>query len=947
MAPVASARTASPVMVGRQEELRTLEAFLGDLTRGQGGSVLVSGRAGMGKTRLIAEAGRRWRADGARVLVGGCLPAAPPYAALASALRTAIPSSAPATRMLSGERPVTRLELFETLRTSLTGLATRSPVVLVVEDLHWSDRATRDALGFLVHEADHGRWGLVATHRHEGPLPERELVAFADVLDRRPLRRVPLTPLSPAAVAEQVAAITGTTPSSEEADSLHRRSGGIPLLVEEVLAARDSRVPDHLRSTFRARVERQGPTVQAALRVVAVAERCDELIVADAAGGTVDDVSDALRRARGADLVTVDEVGYRFHHDLLREAVYDDIPPGHRRELHRLVAEALAARPDQDPAVLAGHWRRAGIPAREVPIALAAAERAERLHAPGSAHQYLERVLQLRPALAERDREECGVHDELLRRAALAAERSGAYNRAAALTEERLALAADGPAEQALRWERLARYRWEAGDGHGSRAAYKEAVRVLPRDAAPAVRAQVLSGLAWHLAATFQYDEARTVADEAMEAGESVPDALVRWQVHLAWGIGRLGTDAGHQALEEACQLATAVGEGDRIVVARMWLNFSIQQLGHTDAREPNLRIGLRVAAAAGLERSMSAALRYLLAELLLETGRWDEAEEQLRHNQRLRVTGIPAFFTWGFQARLAAWRGEATTHRAALERTRELADDAPQQPLPLSTALTGHAETLLWAAEPVGALAVAKEALRLGAVDPFVGGEALMVVCRAAADVAQQAALHGDEFDPGEIPDLMARIGQIDGAEGPRLRAQAALCHAELSRAGAGGGSRSDVEEAWRTAVSAWTAAEDPYPEAYARWRLAQVLLTDRSGRGEAANLLTRVHEVAVSLGARPLLGAVDAVARRGRVRLGDIDREPVADGPAVALTAREADVLPFLAAGRTNAEIADVLVISPRTVGVHVSRILHKLGAARRAEVAERARRAGLLGD
>ena len=81
--------------------------------------------------------------------------------------------------------------------------------------------------------------------------------------------------------------------------------------------------------------------------------------------------------------------------------------------------------------------------------------------------------------------------------------------------------------------------------------------------------------------------------------------------------------------------------------------------------------------------------------------------------------------------------------------------------------------------------------------------------------------------------------------------------------------------------------------------------------------------------------------------MRLGDIDREPVADGPAVALTAREADVLPFLAAGRTNAEIADVLVISPRTVGVHVSRILHKLGAARRAEVAERARRAGLLGD
>jgi len=69
--------------------------------------------------------------------------------------------------------------------------------------------------------------------------------------------------------------------------------------------------------------------------------------------------------------------------------------------------------------------------------------------------------------------------------------------------------------------------------------------------------------------------------------------------------------------------------------------------LGAADAREDNLRVALRAASAVGLGRSMEAALRYMLAELLLETGRWDEAEEAIGHNLRLRVAGIPAYFTW------------------------------------------------------------------------------------------------------------------------------------------------------------------------------------------------------------------------------------------------------------------------------------------------------------
>jgi DNA-binding CsgD family transcriptional regulator len=100
----------------------------------------------------------------------------------------------------------------------------------------------------------------------------------------------------------------------------------------------------------------------------------------------------------------------------------------------------------------------------------------------------------------------------------------------------------------------------------------------------------------------------------------------------------------------------------------------------------------------------------------------------------------------------------------------------------------------------------------------------------------------------------------------------------------------------------------------------------------------------VAARLGARPLRDAVARSAVRWRLPLSGAGRE---NSLAAALTARELEVLPLLAAGRSNAEIADILLVSPRTVGTHVSRILHKLGADRRAQVADLARRVGLLDE
>jgi DNA-binding CsgD family transcriptional regulator len=177
----------------------------------------------------------------------------------------------------------------------------------------------------------------------------------------------------------------------------------------------------------------------------------------------------------------------------------------------------------------------------------------------------------------------------------------------------------------------------------------------------------------------------------------------------------------------------------------------------------------------------------------------------------------------------------------------------------------------------------------------------------------------------------------ELDQPEHPRVHAFVATARADLHR---GGGAR-DTEE-WRAVLAAWTAALDPYRASCTRLRLAWALLCSRSGRGEAAYQLGEAMRTATELGARPLLSALRGLADDARL---------VLDGAAPArdrfgLTPRELEVLPLLVAGRTNQEIAAELRLSPRTVGVHVSRILHKLGASRRTEAADIARRAGLGG-
>lgn len=938
-------RLTSDRLVGRDDDLSSAMAAVRRVQDKHPGVITVGGPAGIGKTRFVATLAEQLRADGMRTMLGACLDlgaGAPPYSGLIAAFRSVDPPAVQLLDALTGAVDMRRSRLFELLRSTTVALAKRRQTVLAVEDVHWSDRTTRDALLYLTAMAREGRWVLVVTFRDDEIAGRPALREFLDALNHDALLHVKLDALPPQDVAAQIEGITGRRTSHEHAELVHRRSGGIPLLVEEVMgaeAAGATGVPAHLRDLFLARLNDLGELAGRATSVVAVmGDRCDERLVASALGVSADVVATALDDAVSADILVADGAGYRMRHELLREAVYSAIPAGERRRLHRRIAESLAEAKHPDTVALARHWYDADEPAQAALANLEAATLTERLHAPGEAFTYLERALEHFDALPANRAAAIGARAGLLARAAEAAHRAGLHQRAISLVKESLDVAAE-PSALAVRWERLGLYCWVSRDGAGARQAYEMSVAVLPDDAPAPIRARVLSGYGGYLMMANRMVEAQGWSQQALEAAEESGDRLEQCRALRAWGYARADDDQGLAALWKARDLAIACDAGEELARTHAGLNQSLRRLGHTAEREQVLRDAIRYAAAMGLRNSFWPAMNYFLAELLMDIGRWDEADEILRGLGERGLTAIHAMFTNAYRARLAAARGELATAIRGADRVAALAKELPDQPIPQAIAWCARAESCLWYGDAHQAMEYADLVIAL-TTDPMRIAEAVTIRARAAADIAERARRRGQP-----VGDLVTDARAWAATERrPQMRALVATTRAELSRH-----DRKRDPDPWREAVAAWDAAGDPYRAAYCRWRLAYALLGSRSGRRAAALELSAARRTADQLGARPLLESSDRLAAAARI--GVQGTQPGADktwaAAELGLTQRELEVLPLLVAGRTNVEIADALVISPRTVGVHVSRIMQKLGAARRTEAADIARRRGLVAD
>src|SRR5882757_6948196 len=275
-----TSRIASPVFVGRTTELATLTAAFDAAVSGQPSTVIVAGEAGVGKSRLVDELIHHTVADGAQVLAGGALelgaeglPFAPFSAALRGLVRDlgveAIQSLVPDSGELGGllpelggavDRGGARSELFETFLRLLERLAEQQPVVLVLEDLHWADRSTRELLVFVLRSLRTSRVLLVATYRSDDLHRRHPLRALLAELPRIPhVQRIDLERLGRREVAELAAGIRGHEPDPEMLDTLMERAEGNPLFVEA------------LRDLLLRAVEQLPEPTQRVLRIAAAA----------------------------------------------------------------------------------------------------------------------------------------------------------------------------------------------------------------------------------------------------------------------------------------------------------------------------------------------------------------------------------------------------------------------------------------------------------------------------------------------------------------------------------------------------------------------------------------------------------------------------------------------------------------------------------------------------
>jgi DNA-binding SARP family transcriptional activator/transcription termination factor NusB len=379
-----AAATHGGAFVGRTAELATLEAALDAAAAGHGTTALVSGPAGIGKTRLTAELAARARGRGATVLTGRCIDlvgASLPYVPFVEAFR---PLRSPAWE--GGE---SQLALFEAVRTTLERLSESTPVVLVLEDLHWADGSTLDLLAFLASAVRERRVLIVATWRRDDAVQR----LASELRRRRVAFAVELGPLSRPELAALVADVSDDRALVE---SVCARAEGNPFFAEELIAAAlrdDPELPELLQDALLADFARLSATARAIVRCAAAAGRAVPPAVLTAAMPG-EAVLEALREAVDHGLLVPDEASYRFRHALIAEAAYATLLPGEREDVHERLARALTAHGAR-AGELAEHWIAARRPEEAFSASLQAAREAEAVSGLSEALRHLERVLDL------------------------------------------------------------------------------------------------------------------------------------------------------------------------------------------------------------------------------------------------------------------------------------------------------------------------------------------------------------------------------------------------------------------------------------------------------------------------------------------------------------------------------------------------------------------------
>ena len=960
---------AGPALVGRRAELDVLRSSLQAASDGQPVTVVVGGEAGVGKTRLVAEFAAEAAESGARVVVGQCVELGGeglPYAPIVGALRDIVAQiGADAVLELAGpggeallrllpelgppaagpEHDDGRGRLFEVVTVLLERVAADRPLLLVIEDLHWSDGSTRDLLRFAVRGLRTAPIVVVATYRSDEINRAHPLRPFLAELDRiRSVHRLDVPRLSEPEVGEQLAGIIGSAPSPRLTTRIFERSEGLPFFVEELAGAEaddaTAPFPDSLRDLLLVRTEQLSEPTQDVLRVMAVGgNRVDHALLELVADLDAPALDTAMREAVSANVVRVDDEAYVFRHALLREALHDDLLPGAHARVHGRYADTLEHHPElvtdgSVAAKTAPHWHGAHELERAFRARLQAADDASSRYAFSETQKMLEGALELWHRMPDPIAMSGGDRADLLLRTAQAAADAGEPERALSLVEAALAepVVTTDPLRLSDAFVRQARLLSDLGRPETMSVLY-HALELTPAEPMSVPRARLLVMLAARHLMEGRYVESDRAAVEAAAATSSLGLVDDEFRAHHVRGPalihqGRIAE--GFTELDQARQLA---GDDARLLVGyHINGSDSLHLLGRYSESAELARAGIKRAREIGLGRSLGAMLAGNAAEPLLALGDWTEAEQLIT---RALDLAPPARHLWQLlclRAWLRLWQGDLDDAARSLEEVKERTarrHPGPQYVVPIARI---SAELALADSDAATAWRAVHDILQEGRAGiPGYDFPLLAVGARALGALARA----GVEVPPEHVA-LLREVSDSLGDWGDAALWRSVV-EAELV----------DGPDEWLQVIAAVEAAEGPaHLRPYASFRRAQLLAADGERDGAATALLAAA-EGADALGAGLLRGWIDDLARRARITLDGSAQGAAAADPGHGLTTRELEVLRLIAAGRTNRQIGEELFISAKTASVHVSNILTKLGVSGRGEAAAVAHQSGLVGD
>lgn len=948
------------VLIGRESERVWLEAVLTEALEGRGSLVLLAGEAGVGKTRFVEEVVET--AD-AHLLRGSSGAAAPAYAPVTSALRgfmRAVPDGLSACGPLRSHLALLlpelgeateqsdRATLFEAIRCGLAAVVAERPAVVLLDDLQWSDDATLEFLAALAAPLRELPMLVLGVYRSDEIPRAHQLRRLRNDLRRNgSLSELALEPLTAQATAELAERVLGARPSARLASTLYDRTGGIPFFIEELAGALesggrlrpgeeglelalDADVP--LPQTIRDAVLLQAGDLSAQARATAEA--------ASVAGTRFDvELVAALGYEAGLDelltsglIVELEPGRAAFRHPLARDAIYEDVPWLRRRSLHRDLAAALEAR-DGGQAEVAVHWLAARDGSRALDSLVRAVVERSDVHAYRDAARLGRQALDLWPE-GERGAERIAV----LERHARFAELSGELAEAARAQREVVAARRSEGAGRALAdAERSLAAIYELkGDRERALSARRVAADAFAANGLPGEAAAERLIAAGYLQSAGNHGDAVELSRRAGEEAGRAERTDLRARALGLQGVARVKRGESDEGIETIrIGLSLALEHELTLEAAEVY-----QRLGtaheiagdYGGARDAlATAVGLCEAGGAeGLEHTCLSCMVYVLREL----GDWERAVEL---SDQLLFPGASADATLvadGVLGSIRAFRGEWAAARPLLV---QCLDTATR--LDVVSMSVDSAAALAWLEEHEGHLDHAHAHCRF-LLERWARSEdhhyAVWALRWASCFFARHGALGEARACAEALSSIAATTGHPD--------ALAALAHALGETALAEGHPDAAAQQLGRAAELHAT-LEIPFERAQIQLR-AGVALAAAGQREAAVEQLGRAHVTARRLGAVPLAAQVaDEVAKLGESVERRLGRRAAADHENAGLSRRELEVMRLVASGRTNREIAGVLVLSTRTVDMHVRNILTKLRCRSRTEAAAKASALGLL--